>query len=61
MDSWPHRLCELRRRLGLTQTGLGERWGTQKNTIWRWEAGAVPIPGPIRALIECEENKNPAA
>lgn len=40
----PTALKQLRRRLGLTQAGLADRIGVQRNTVVRWEMGLNPIP-----------------
>ena len=48
------KIKEQRKRLGLTQTELGEKLGVQKNAVSKWETGRVDdIPGSkIRAMAE---------
>jgi transcriptional regulator with XRE-family HTH domain len=37
-------LRDARRRLGLSQTALGELLGVRMRTIARWERGVTPVP-----------------
>lgn len=50
----PQRVREIREKLGLSQTALGEalRLGTHgKRTVARWESGGT-IPGPVQLALE---------
>ena len=40
-----------RRGLGLSQNALAARMGVTGRTIRRWEAGTIPIPGPVIVLM----------
>jgi DNA-binding transcriptional regulator YiaG len=47
----PTQLKHIRKRLGLTQTGLGDLLGVDRNTITRWEMGLHPIPQTASKLL----------
>lgn len=50
----PHRVKEIREKLGLSQAALGEalRLGSHgKRTVARWESGGT-IPGPVQLALE---------
>ena len=42
---------EWRKRLGITQRQVRERWGTCTNTITKWEKEKVPLPGFVPDAI----------
>jgi DNA-binding transcriptional regulator YiaG len=44
-------LRRLRKKAGLTQGALARKVGVQMNSVWRWEAGRVPITTPMARLI----------
>ena len=35
------------------QAGLAEALGVDGSTVRRWSSGAVPVPNPVIAAIEC--------
>lgn len=35
------------------QTRLAERLEVDGSTVRRWISGTVPIPGPVKAAVEC--------
>lgn len=41
----------LRQRAGMTQQELADRWGLSRETITRYETGALDIPGWISDAI----------
>lgn len=41
----------IRKRLGLTQAGLGARLGVAGNTVARWERGELGIREPVVRLL----------
>jgi DNA-binding transcriptional regulator YiaG len=47
----PATVRRIRRGLGLTQTELAERVGVQRNTVTRWEMGALAVPPTARILL----------
>jgi DNA-binding transcriptional regulator YiaG len=47
----PTQLKQIRKRLGLTQTGLGILLGVDRNTITRWEMGLHPISHTTAKLL----------
>jgi DNA-binding transcriptional regulator YiaG len=51
----PAELRAAREALALTQKALGEILSVSENTIWRWEAGRMPIEHPnlLRIALEC--------
>ena len=52
----PADLLAARKRLGLSQAGLAEALRLGANggrTVRRWEAGDVPVTGPVSVAIEC--------
>lgn len=40
----PDQLKSLRAKLGLSQAGLAQKLGVNRNTVARWEMGLHPIP-----------------
>jgi DNA-binding transcriptional regulator YiaG len=46
----PTQLRTLRTKLGLSQAQLAARLGVHVITLWRWEAGKVPI-SPLAARL----------
>lgn len=52
---WPQRLRNYRKRQGMTQQELGEKWEYNKATISQWENGQQPIPGCLKAALEIVE------
>lgn len=48
---------KLRERLGLTQPQLAKLLGTTANTIWRREAGQVPITRESEIALRSIENQ----
>lgn len=46
-----HPLQQYRNAIGLTMEALGEKLGTHKTTIMRWEDGTTPIPAEKLELI----------
>ncbi len=44
-------LRRMRREAGLTQAALAGKLAVAKNTVWRWEADAAPIPERTARLI----------
>ena len=55
MDAWRcilvNRIAELRKKLGLTQTRLGEEIGVSQQTISKYENGDENIPGDMLLAI----------
>ena len=45
-----NRIAELRKKLGLTQTRLGEEIGVSQQTISKYENGDENIPGDMLLL-----------
>ncbi|WP_152045473.1 helix-turn-helix domain-containing protein [Aureimonas psammosilenae] len=45
-------LSAARKRLGLTQSALADRWGVDLATIWRWENRGIPTRGASRKLVD---------
>ncbi len=41
----------IRRRLKLTQAQLASKIGVTRNTVARWEMGAVGVSGPVARLL----------
>ena len=41
------------------QTRLAEALHVDGSTVRRWISGAVPIPGPVKAAVECFLRKGP--
>ncbi len=57
----PTELKEARARLGLSQRALGECFGLDHKTIWRWENRVHGIPEVVRwALIALEQSRQGA-
>jgi DNA-binding transcriptional regulator YiaG len=55
----PERVKKIREELGLSQAGLGQllRLGAHgKRTVARWEAGDVPVSGPVSVALEALES-----
>ncbi len=50
-------LKKRREKLGLTQTKLAEMLDVKQNTVYRWEAGKLPIAKTIELAFENIENK----
>lgn len=49
----PKQLRATLRKLDMTQMELARRLGVDGRTVRRWLAGAAPIPGPVRAALQC--------
>ncbi len=48
----PQALKAARRRFGYTCAGLAEAVGVASGrTVRRWEAGTIPVPGPVARLL----------
>ena len=47
-------LRELRRRRNWTQDDMGQFFGVDKSTVWRWENEGIPARGATRKAIERE-------
>lgn len=47
----PILLRHLRKRCGLTQQELADRWGLSRETITRYETGALPMPDWVHDAI----------
>jgi DNA-binding XRE family transcriptional regulator len=45
---------ELRRRRNWTQDDMGQFFGVDKSTVWRWENEGIPSRGATRKAIERE-------
>jgi DNA-binding XRE family transcriptional regulator len=48
----PHQLKAARERLGLTQTTMAEALGVVRESVNRWERGAVAIPKSIALAVK---------
>jgi DNA-binding transcriptional regulator YiaG len=51
------RIINLRRRLGLSQAGLGERLGISDMAVSLWESGRTVPSGPALKLLEMLERE----
>jgi DNA-binding transcriptional regulator YiaG len=47
----------IRRRLGLTQAELAERVGVHRQTVTRWESGALAVPKAMARLMTLEDER----
>ncbi len=50
-------LKEKRERLRLTQAEVADLLGVKENTVYRWEAGRVPISKMVELSFESIERK----
>jgi len=46
-----NQLRMIRQRTGLTQKELADRWGLSRETITRYETGALPMPDWVHDAI----------
>lgn len=54
----PKDIIKLRKKLGLTQSGLAERIGASRETVSRWESGKHPPEGAnLKALKDLRKGK----
>jgi putative transcriptional regulator len=51
------RIIDLRRRLGLSQSGLGKRLGLTESAVRAWENGTRRPSGPVLKLLELLEKE----
>lgn len=54
-----NRIAELRKKLGLTQTRLGEEIGVSQQTISKYENGDENIPGDMLLALSDVRVKSP--
>jgi predicted RNase H-like HicB family nuclease/DNA-binding XRE family transcriptional regulator len=45
-------LRQYRKRQGMTQAELAQKWDVAPESISLWERGARPLPGTVKALLE---------
>ena len=51
MDMTPDAFRAIRTRLGMSQPELARYIRCNPQTVWRWEHGKNPIPGPVAVLM----------
>ena len=51
MDMTPEAFRAIRTRLGMSQPELARYIRCNPQTVWRWEHGKNPIPGPVAVLM----------
>lgn len=61
MDITPSEIVNLRRTLGLSQSGLAMRLGVSVKTVQSWEQDARKPSSPARTLLKCLWQTNHAA
>ena len=47
----PEEFRAARERLGLSAHGLARKLGVHPRTVFRWQDGTQPIPGPVAAAL----------